>query len=87
MAAQTPRAGPPDGFAEFAQLARLLTEQEEQIRTLAERESDPQAEAPFYDAVKPQQPTTPPDEKRLAFMSQLFQANLELRESVNKTGS
>ena len=32
MAAQTPRAGPPDGFAEFAQLARLLTEQEEQIR-------------------------------------------------------
>ena len=29
MAAQTPRAGPPEGFAEFAQLARLLTEQEE----------------------------------------------------------
>ena len=68
-------------------LSRLLTEQEEQIRTLAERESDPQAEAPFYDAVKPQRPTTPPDEKRRAFMSQLFQANLELRESVNKTGS
>ena len=29
MAAQTPRAGPPEGFAEFARLARLLTEQEE----------------------------------------------------------
>ena len=29
MAAQTPRAGPPEGFAEFAEMARLLTEQEE----------------------------------------------------------
>ena len=29
MAAQTPRAGSPEGFAEFAELAQLLTEQEE----------------------------------------------------------
>ena len=29
MAAQSPQAGPPEGFAEFAQMARLLTEQEE----------------------------------------------------------
>ena len=68
-------------------LSRLLMEQEEQIRTLSERELDSQAEAPFYDAVKSQLPMTPPDEKRQAFMSQLFQANLELRESVRKRGS
>jgi hypothetical protein len=68
-------------------LSRLLTEQEEQIRTLAERDQVEEVVTPLYGAVKPQLPTTAPDEKRRAFMSQLFQANLELRESVNKTGS
>ena len=68
-------------------LSRLLTEQEEQIRSLADRDQASETEARFYDAVKPQLPATPPDEKRRAFMSQLFQANLELRESVNKSGS
>ena len=68
-------------------LSRLLTEQEEQIRSLADRAQPSETEARFYDAVKPQLPATPPDEKRRAFMSQLFQANLELRESVNKSGS
>lgn len=68
-------------------LSRLLTEQEEQIRSLAARDQASETEARFYDAVKPQLPAPPPDEKRRAFMSQLFQANLELRESVNKSGS
>jgi len=66
-------------------LSRLLTEQEEQIRNLAER--DTETEAPIYDVVRPQVPVVAPDEKRRAFMSQLFQANLDLRESVNKSGS
>lgn len=70
-------------------LSRLLTEQEEQIRTLAMRgeEELEAASAPIYNAVKPTLGTDEGSEKRRAVMSQLFQANLELRETVNRTAS
>ena len=63
----------------------VLTEQEEQIRTLALRgldEGEP-VPAPIYNAVKPSLGTGERAEKKRAFMAQLFQANLELRESFN----
>lgn len=66
-------------------LSKLLTEQEEQIRTLALRgldEGEP-VPAPIYNAVKPSLGTGERAEKKRAFMAQLFQANLELRESFN----
>jgi len=68
-------------------LSRLLTEQEEQIRSLADRGVEVEAPAPIYGVVKATDSSTVPVEKRRAFMSQLFQANLELRESVNRAGS
>lgn len=68
-------------------LSRLLTEQEMQIRNLADRGVGEAEDAPIYDFVQPSAPSTVPSEKRRAFMSQLFHANLELRESVNRSGS
>ncbi len=68
-------------------LSRLLTEQEEQFRSLADRGVEVEAPAPIYGVVKATDSSTVPVEKRRAFMSQLFQANLELRESVNRAGS
>lgn len=70
-------------------LSKLLTEQEEQIRTLAMRgeEEFEAAPAPIYNAVKPTLGTDEGSEKRRAVMSQLFQANLELRETVNRSAS
>jgi len=76
-------------------LSKLLTEQEEEIRSLSgargprrspefDEGADEEA-TPVYDLVKPGAPESPRGEKRRAFMSKLFQANLDLRESVNKS--
>lgn len=70
-------------------LSRLLTEQEEQLRALAgvralEQESE-QAAGPHGQAVQPAPMEGRSGEKRRAFMSKLFQANLDLRESVNRS--